>query len=224
MWESGGILKTRKISWLSQVFEEKNTLALQLRGSSRGLRESQQRYGDVVARCEALEKQLQQQPPGKDLRSLSTDAAPGAPQERSEHPRESYTPELQELQMRLSEARQQESSAKQGLLQLEELLQEERDQRQAAEEAFSAAQDHIRRLESSQWAHSSDTSIDMPPAPERPLLAGSTEGTFSKPRPSTAPRRLLRSLLCSRTRLPLLATVYLLTVHVLLLLCFTGHL
>ncbi|KAL8222656.1 UNVERIFIED_CONTAM: hypothetical protein K2H54_077832, partial [Gekko kuhli] len=215
-------------SKLSQVFEEKNSLALQLRGSSRSLRESQQRHSDVLAHCKALEKQLQQPPPpppvGKHLGSLSTDAAPGAPQERSEHPRESYTPELQELQTRLSEARRQESSAKQGLLQLEELLQEERDQRRIAEEAFSAAQDHIRRLESSEWAHSLETSIDMPPAPEHARLVGSTEGTFSKPRQSTGPRRLLRSLFCSRTRLPLLATVYLLTVHVLLLLCFTGHL
>nr|XP_056702629.1 golgin subfamily B member 1 [Euleptes europaea] len=205
-------------SKLSQVFEEKNALSLQLRGSSRSLRESQQRYSDILARCEALEKQLQQQPPlGKDVGSLSTDAAPGAPQERSELPRESYTPELQELQMRLSAARQQENSAKQGLLQLEELLQEERNQRRAAQE-------HIRRLESSEWAHSSETSIDMSPAPEHALLVGSMEGTFSKPRQSTGPRRLLRSLFCSRTRLPLLATVYLLTVHVLLLLCFTGHL
>uniref|UniRef100_A0ACB8FLX8 Uncharacterized protein n=1 Tax=Sphaerodactylus townsendi TaxID=933632 RepID=A0ACB8FLX8_9SAUR len=211
-------------SKLSQVFEEKNALSLQLRGSSRSLQESQQRYSDVLAHCASLEKQLQQPPPGKATGSLSTDAAPGAPQEISEHPRESYTPELQELQMRLLAAKEQESSAKEGLLQLEELLQEERERRRAAEEAFSAAQDHIRRLESSEWAHSLETSIDMPPSPEHALLVGSAEGTFSKPRQSSGHRRLLRSLFCSRTRLPLLATVYLLTIHVLLLLCFTGHL
>ncbi|XP_054845024.1 golgin subfamily B member 1 isoform X2 [Eublepharis macularius] len=208
-------------SKLSQVFEEKNALSLQLRGSSRSLRESQQRYGDVLARCEALEKQLPP-PLGKDVGSLPTDAAPGAPQERNEHPRESHTPELQELQRRLTEARRQESSAKQGLLQLEELLQGERGRRRAAEEACSAARDHIRRLESSQWEQSLETSVDMPPTSEHALLVGSAEGSFSKARQSTAPRRLLRSLFCSRTRLPLLATAYLLTVHVLLLLCFTG--
>nr|XP_034983054.1 golgin subfamily B member 1 [Zootoca vivipara] len=88
-------------SKLSQVFEEKNSLSLQLRGSSRNLRESHQRYSEVLARCEALENQLRElQTPMKDSGSLPTDAAPGAPQERSENPRESYTPELQELQMR----------------------------------------------------------------------------------------------------------------------------
>ncbi|XP_033019333.1 golgin subfamily B member 1 isoform X2 [Lacerta agilis] len=212
-------------SKLSQVFEEKNSLSLQLRGSSRHLRESHQRYSEVLSRCEALENQLRElQTPLKDSGSLPTDAAPGAPQERSEHPRESYTPELQELQMRLSEARQQQSSARQGLLHLEELLQEERDQRLAAEEAFAAAQDHIRRLESSEWAHSLDTSIEMPPSPEHALLVGPTDTSYSKTRGGVGLRRVLHSLFCSRRRLPLLATLYLLTVHVLLLLCFTGHL
>uniref|UniRef100_A0A8D2LT23 Golgin B1 n=1 Tax=Varanus komodoensis TaxID=61221 RepID=A0A8D2LT23_VARKO len=103
---------------LSQVFEEKNALSLQLRGSSRNLREAHQHYAEALARCEALEKQLQGlQPPGKDGVS----------------PRE------------LSEAKQQQSCAKEGLLQLEELLQEERDRRLAAEEALCAAQGQLRR-------------------------------------------------------------------------------
>ncbi|XP_042323426.1 golgin subfamily B member 1 isoform X2 [Sceloporus undulatus] len=212
-------------SKLSQVFEEKNSLSLQLRGSSHSLRESQQRYSDVLSRCEVLEKQLQEvQPSSKARGSLLTDAAPGAPQEKSEHPRESYTPELQELQMRLSEAQQQQSNAKEGLMQLEELLQEEQDRRLAAEEAYAAAQDHIRRLESAEWTHALDTSIDIPPSPEHAMLVGPADGSFSKIRGSTGLRRVLRSLFCSRRRLPLLATVYLLTVHILLLLCFTGHL
>lgn len=37
-------------------------------------------------------------------------------------------------------------------------------------------------------------------------------------------RRLLRSLFRSRTHVPLLAAMYLLALHVLLFLCFTGHL
>ncbi|XP_053108390.1 golgin subfamily B member 1 isoform X2 [Hemicordylus capensis] len=212
-------------SKLSQVFEEKNFLSLQLRGSSCSLRESHQRYSEALAHCEALERQLQAlQPPAKEPGSLSTDAAPGAPQERSENSRESYTPELQELQTKLSEAKQQQSRARQGLLQLEELLQEERDRRLAAEEAFSAAQDHIRRMEANEWAHPSDTSIEMSPSPEHALLVSSMDGSFSKARGGTGLRRVLRLLFGSRRRLPLLATVYLLAVHVLLLLCLTGHL
>lgn len=126
--------------------------------------------------------------------------------------------------MKLYEAKQQQSTTRQGLLQLEELLREEQDQRLAAEEAFAAAQDHIRRLESSEWAHSLDSSIDMPPSPEHALLAGSTDGSFSKARGSKGIRRVLRLLFSSRTRLPLLVTAYLLMIHMLLLLCITGHL
>ncbi|XP_060632319.2 golgin subfamily B member 1 [Anolis sagrei] len=211
---------------LSQVFEEKNSLALQLRGSSHSLRESQQRCSEALSRCEAFEKQLQEaRIPSRTREPHLMDAAPGAPQERSEPPRESYTPELQELQAKLSEAKQEQSSAKQGLLQLEELLQEEQDRRLAAEEAFAAAQDHIRRLESAEWAHSLDTSIDIPLGPEQALLTGPPDGSFSKTRGGGAGlRRVLRGLFCSRRRLPLLAGAYLLTLHLLLLLCFTGHL
>uniref|UniRef100_A0A672UKF1 Golgin B1 n=1 Tax=Strigops habroptila TaxID=2489341 RepID=A0A672UKF1_STRHB len=115
-------------SKLSQVFEEKNALSLQLRGSSRSICESHQHYSEVLNRCLVLERQLQ------ELQSLiadgsancaalqllsilfiqcylpyihaffqelfATDAAPGAPQEKNEPQRGSYTPELQELQLR----------------------------------------------------------------------------------------------------------------------------
>uniref|UniRef100_A0A8C6JG72 Uncharacterized protein n=1 Tax=Melopsittacus undulatus TaxID=13146 RepID=A0A8C6JG72_MELUD len=47
-------------SKLSQVFEEKNALSLQLRGSSRNICESHQRYSEVLNRCLALERQLQE--------------------------------------------------------------------------------------------------------------------------------------------------------------------
>uniref|UniRef100_A0A8V5FNP0 Uncharacterized protein n=1 Tax=Melopsittacus undulatus TaxID=13146 RepID=A0A8V5FNP0_MELUD len=121
-------------SKLSQVFEEKNALSLQLRGSSRNICESHQRYSEVLNRCLALERQLQ------ELQSelFATDAAPGAPQEKNEPQRGSYTPELQELQL---------SSTKQDMRYLEEQLEEERDRRLAVEEALSAAQDQIRRCD-----------------------------------------------------------------------------
>ncbi|XP_067417437.1 golgin subfamily B member 1 isoform X2 [Emydura macquarii macquarii] len=210
---------------LSQIFEEKNALSIQLRGSSQNLRESHQHHREVLNRCIALERQLQElQSPNKDMRSLMTDAAPGAPQEKNEPPRECYTPELQELQLRLSEAQHLHSSTKQDLRHLEEQLQEERDQRLAAEEAFSAAQDQIRRLESSEWTSALGPSIDVSPTHEHSLLIDPMDSTFSKTRSTSGLRRLLRSLFCSRTRLPLLVTVYLLMLHILLFLCFTGHL
>ncbi|XP_039560496.1 golgin subfamily B member 1 isoform X2 [Passer montanus] len=133
-------------SKLSQVFEEKNALSLQLRGSSRSTCESHQHYSEVLNRCLVLERQLQElQAADKSMELFATDAAPGAPQEKNESQRGTYTSELQELQLRLSETEHLHSSTKQDTKYLEEQLEEERDRRLAAEEALFAAQDQIRR-------------------------------------------------------------------------------
>ncbi|XP_032913358.1 golgin subfamily B member 1 isoform X1 [Catharus ustulatus] len=212
-------------SKLSQVFEEKNALSLQLRGSSRSICESHQHYSEVLNRCLVLEKQLQElQAADKSMELFATDAAPGAPQEKNEPQRGTYTPELQELQLRLSETEHLHSSTKQDMKYLEEQLEEERERRLAAEEALFAAQDQIRRLQSSEWTSSLSASIDMTPGHEQSLLIDPTDNNSSRTRSAPGLRRLLRSLFRSRTHLPLLAATYLLALHVLLFLCFTGHL
>ncbi|XP_037243717.1 golgin subfamily B member 1 [Falco rusticolus] len=212
-------------SKLSQVFEEKNALSLQLRGSSRNICESHQHYSEVLNRCMVLERQLQElQSADKGMELFTTDAAPGAPQEKNEPQRGSYTPELQELQLRLSETEHLHSSTKQDLRYLEEQLEEERDRRLAVEEALSAAQDQIRRLQSNDWTSSLSASIDMAPGHEHSLLIDSMDNNSSQTRNVLGLRRLLRSLFRSRTHLPLLVAMYLLALHVLLFLCFTGHL
>ncbi|XP_026724291.1 golgin subfamily B member 1 isoform X3 [Athene cunicularia] len=212
-------------SKLSQVFEEKNALSLQLRSSSRNICESHQHYNEVLNRCLVLERQLQDlQSADKGMELFATDAAPGAPQEKNEPQRGSYTPELQELQLRLSETEHLHSSTKQDLRYLEEQLEEERDRRLAVEEALSAAQDQIRRLQSSEWTPSLSASIDMTPGHEHSLLIDSMDNDFNKTRSILGLRRLLRSFFRSRTHLPLLVAVYLLALHVLFFLCFTGHL
>ncbi|NXD46514.1 GOGB1 protein, partial [Copsychus sechellarum] len=212
-------------SKLSQVFEEKNALSLQLRGSSRSICESHQHCSEVLNRCLVLERQLQElQAADKSMELFVTDAAPGAPQEKNEPQRGTYTPELQELQLRLSETEHLHSSTKQDMKYLEEQLEEERERRLAAEEALFAAQDQIRRLQSSEWASSLSASIDMTPGHEQSLLIDSTDNNSSRTRSTLGLRRLVRSLFRSRTHLPLLAATYLLALHVLLFLCFTGHL
>ncbi|XP_071590395.1 golgin subfamily B member 1 isoform X3 [Heliangelus exortis] len=212
-------------SKLSQVFEEKNALSLQLRGSSRNICESHQHYSEVLNRCLVLERQLQElQSADKCMELLATDAAPGAPQEKNEPQSSNYTPELQELQLRLSESEHLHSSTKQDLRYLEEHLEEERDRRLAVEEALSAAQEQIRRLQSSEWMSSSSASIDVTPGHEHSLLIDSMDNNFSKTQNIPGLRRLLCSVLRSRTHLPLLVATYLLALHVLLVLCFTGHL
>ncbi|NWS48472.1 GOGB1 protein, partial [Probosciger aterrimus] len=203
-------------SKLSQVFEEKNALSLQLRGSSQNICESHQHYSEVLNRCLVLERQLQELQSGdKGMEFCATDAAPGAPQEKNKPQRGSYTPELQELQL---------SSTKQDMRYLEEQLEEERDRRLAVEEALSAAQDQIRRLQSSEWTSSLSASVDMTPSEEHFLLIDSMDNNYRKTRNILGLRRLLRSLFRSRTHLPLLVAMYLLALHVLLFLCFTGHL
>uniref|UniRef100_A0A663M194 Golgin B1 n=1 Tax=Athene cunicularia TaxID=194338 RepID=A0A663M194_ATHCN len=170
-------------SKLSQVFEEKNALSLQLRSSSRNICESHQHYNEVLNRCLVLERQLQDlQSADKGMELFATDAAPGAPQEKNEPQRGSYTPELQELQLRLSETEHLHSSTKQDLRYLEEQLEEERDRRLAVEEALSAAQDQIRRLQSSEWTPSLSASIDMTPGHEHSLLIDSMDNDFNKVR------------------------------------------
>ncbi|XP_059703688.1 golgin subfamily B member 1 isoform X2 [Haemorhous mexicanus] len=212
-------------SKLSQVFEEKNALSLQLRGSSRSTCESHQHYSEVLNRCLVLERQLQElQAADKSMELFATDAAPGAPQEKNESQRGTYTPELQELQLRLSETEHLHSSTKQDMKYLEEQLEEERDRRLAAEEALFAAQDQIRRLQSSEWSSSLSASIDMTPGHEQSLLIDSMDNNSSRTRSAPGLRRLLRSLFHSRAHLPLLVATYLLALHVLLFLCFTGHL
>ncbi|NXB44864.1 GOGB1 protein, partial [Leucopsar rothschildi] len=212
-------------SKLSQVFEEKNALSLQLRGSSRSICESHQHYSEILNRCLVLERQLQElQAADKSMELFATDAAPGAPQEKNEPQRGTYTPELQELQLRLSETEHLHSSTKQDMKYLEEQLEEERERCLAAEEALFAAQDQIRRLQSSEWGSSLSASMDMTPGHEQALLIDSMDNNSSRTRSTLGLRRLLRSLFRSRTHLPLLVAMYLLALHVLLFLCFTGHL
>ncbi|KAM4645848.1 LOW QUALITY PROTEIN: golgin subfamily B member 1-like [Amazona ochrocephala] len=212
-------------SKLSHVFEEKNALFLQLHGSSRHICESHQNYSEVLNRCLVLERQLQElQSADKGMELFATDAAPGAPQEKNEPQRGSYTPELQELQLRLSETEHLHSSTKQDMRYLEEQLEGEWDCRLAVEEALSAAQDQIRRLQSSEWTSSLSASVDMTSSQEHSLLIDSMDNNYSKTRNILGLRRLLCSLFRSRTRLPLLVAIYLLALHVLLFLCFTGHL
>ncbi|XP_038602810.1 golgin subfamily B member 1 [Tachyglossus aculeatus] len=202
---------------LTQLFEEKSSLSAQLRGHSQSLRESHQRYSGLLNHCAALEERLRElQPQGKGLELLSTDAAPGAPQERDADPREGDPAELRELQLRFSEAQQEQS-------QLKKLLAEERDQRLVAEDALSDAQERIRRWELGEQ-NSGRSLLDACSPHEQAVLIEPTAASLRRVRSSVGWRRALRSLCYSRTRGPLLAAAYLLTVHVVLLLCLTGHL
>nr|XP_058151720.1 golgin subfamily B member 1 isoform X4 [Dasypus novemcinctus] len=134
-------------SKFSQLLEEKNTLSIQLCDTSQSLRENQQHYSDLFNHCAVLEKQVQELQAGP----LNIDVAPGAPQEKSGAHRKSDPEKLMESQLSFSEAQQQLCNTKQEMSELRKLLEEERDQRVAAESALSVAEEHIRRLEHSEW-------------------------------------------------------------------------
>ncbi|XP_075821115.1 golgin subfamily B member 1 isoform X8 [Microtus pennsylvanicus] len=153
----------------------------------------------------------------------NVDDVPGAPQEMNG--KRKRDPEATgEPQPRLSEVQQQLCSTKQEVSELKKLLEEERDQRLAVENALSLAEEQIRRLEQSEWDSARTPIIGACGAQETSVLIDIPGSSFRRTRSGAGWKRVLRSLCHSRTRVPLLATIYFLMVHVLLILCFTGHL
>ncbi|XP_013370625.1 PREDICTED: golgin subfamily B member 1 isoform X2 [Chinchilla lanigera] len=207
-------------SKFSQLLEEKNTLSIQLSDTSQSLRESQQHSSDLFNHCAVLEKQVQELQVGP----LNVDVAPGAPQEKNGVHRKSDPEETREPQRSFSGAQQQLCNTKQEVAELRKLLEEERDQRIAAENALSLAEEQIRRLEHGEWDSARAPIIGSCGTQEQSLLIDLTGSSCRRTRSGAGWKRVLRSLCHSRTRVPLLATIYFLMVHVLLILCFTGHL
>ncbi|XP_004835683.1 golgin subfamily B member 1 isoform X3 [Heterocephalus glaber] len=207
-------------SKFSQLLEEKNTLSIQLSDTSQSLRESQQHYSALFNHCVVLEKQVQELQAGP----LNVDVAPGAPQEKNGVHRKSDPEEMREPQRSFSGAQQQLCNTKQEVAELRKLLEEERDQRVAAENALSVAEEQIRRLEHSEWDSARTPIIGSCGTQEQSVLIDQTGSSCRRTRSGAGWKRVLRSLCHSRTRVPLLAAIYFLMVHVLLILCFTGHL
>ncbi|XP_059954980.1 golgin subfamily B member 1 isoform X7 [Mesoplodon densirostris] len=207
-------------SKFSQLLEEKNTLSIQLCDTSQSLRENQQHYSDLFNHCAVLEKQVQELQAGP----LNIDVAPGAPQEKNGAHRKGDPEELREPQLSFSEAQQQLCNTKREMNELRKLLEEERDQKVAAEAALSMAEEQIRRLEHGEWDSARSPIIGSCGSQEQALLIDLTSNSCRRTRSGAGWKRVLRSLCHSRTRVPLLAAIYLLMIHVLLVLCFTGHL
>ncbi|XP_059361381.1 golgin subfamily B member 1 [Carassius carassius] len=127
--------------------------------------------------------------------SLAVDAAPGGPLEHNE----GYKAECIELQRRLDE---------------------ELEQRLRVEEQLIAAQDRLKRYTHGEWQTPSEAMMS-----ETAVLIEPPEGTVTRTRGGgPGLLRMLRVAFCSRQRTPLLMSLYLLTVHVLLLLCMGGYL
>ncbi|TMS02884.1 Golgin subfamily B member 1 [Larimichthys crocea] len=90
-------------------------------------------------------------------------------------------------------------------------------QRVVAEEQLMATQDRLKRHSQAKWQEEdqSETAVFIEPP----------EGAVTRTRRGgPGLMRMLRVAFCSRQRTPLLFSLYLLTVHVLLLLCLGGYL
>lgn len=207
-------------SKFSQLLEEKNILSTQLRDANQSLRESQHHYSNLFNHCAVLERQVQQLQAGP----LNADVAPGAPQEKDGIHIKSEPETTGEEQPSFSEVQQQLCNTKHDLSELKKLLEEERDQRLTAENALSLANEQIRRLEHSEWESARTPLIGACGSQEQVLLMDLPGSSCRRTRSSAGWKRVLRSLCHSRTRVPLLAAIYFLMIHVLLVLCFTGHL
>ncbi|XP_034385570.1 golgin subfamily B member 1-like isoform X2 [Cyclopterus lumpus] len=189
---------------MQQAVEEKGAAAAQLRAISQTLRDSEDR-------CHWLEDQVQTQG------SVFAEDAPGAPQERSNESTMAETAEASQLRERL--------------LELEQNLTEERTRRETAEEA-------LRLTEDAKSAGSRDGprdfSIEMEPdeeweglslTPSQPLITRKVKGGAAACRRWLRGRSLYFSrLLTGRARSRYFFLAYLLTLHLLLLMCLTGAL
>ncbi|XP_072311260.1 golgin subfamily B member 1 [Eucyclogobius newberryi] len=133
-------------------------------------------------------------------RQGAEDGAPGAPQQKSSAlETQAYREEVQELQRR---------------------LEQETQQRLTAEELLQATQDRLSRQGQAKW----QLALEDDPA-ETAVFIEPPEGAVTrKRRVGPGLVRMLRVAFCSRQRTPLLLSLYLLTVHILLLLCLSGYL
>ncbi|MCJ8742935.1 hypothetical protein PDJAM_G00087970 [Pangasius djambal] len=103
---------------------------------------------------------------------------------------------------------------------LQKRLDEEMELRLSVQERLSAAQDHLKRYTQDEW-HSGPRDVHS----ETAVLIEPPEGAVTRSR-SGGPGlvRMLRGAFCSRQRTPLLVSLYLLTIHAVLLLCLGGYL
>ncbi|KAK0134715.1 Golgin subfamily B member 1 [Merluccius polli] len=189
------MLRLERVDWLSQVEQrEQQTLAAL---SYRDQQLSQ--MGAMLAEARTASKPRVLREGYQREGTEETNSAPGAPQERAIPLLSHANPaEVKELRRRLDE---------------------ESEQRAAVEEQLLLARDQLQRHTQGEWLSARDAHSDTAVLIEPP---GGAIRQTRQGGPSL--KRMLRTVLCSRQRTPLLLSLYLLGVHVLLLLCLGGYL
>ncbi|KAM9223654.1 uncharacterized protein RG961_008017 [Leptosomus discolor] len=220
-----------------QSAEENAILSAQLKALSQTLRDNQLRYTDLQNRYLRLEREYQTMQvttfQGTVQDETRAEVPPGAPQERSAIIVEIDNMELNELRKRLAESEQQYDSVQQALSQLTETLSEEKRRREAAEEALGLSEERNNRFELSSYRSVlSEYSVQMETEEEREaLIINPSEHVVVRKMKGGAlsVRRWLRGrslycskLLTSRAKSRYLFLTYLVTLHLVVLLCLTG--
>lgn len=220
-----------------QSAEENAVLSAQLKTLSQTLRDNQLRYTDLQNRYLRLEREYQTMQvtsfQGTIQDETRAEVPPGAPQERSAVIVEIDNMELNELRKRLADTEQQYDSVQQALSQLTQTLAEEKRRREAAEEALGLSEELSNRFEVSSYRSvPSEYTIRMETEEEREALIinPSEHITVRKvKRGALSFRRWLRGrsltcskLLTSRAKSRYLFLTYLVTLHLIVLLCLTG--
>ncbi|XP_041266998.1 golgin subfamily B member 1-like isoform X7 [Onychostruthus taczanowskii] len=220
-----------------QSAEENAVLSAQLKTLSQTLRDNQFHYTDLQNRYLRLEREYQAMQvtsfQGSVQDETRAEVPPGAPQERSGIIVEIDNMELNELRKRLAESEQQYESMQQSLSQLTETLAEERRRREAAEEALGLSEERSNRFEVGSYRSvPSDYTVQMDDEEEREaLIINPSEHVVVRKMKGGALslRRWLRgrSLYCSklltaRAKSRYLFLTYLVTLHLLVVLCLAG--
>ncbi|XP_061920748.1 golgin subfamily B member 1 [Entelurus aequoreus] len=182
------MLRLERVDWLAQAEQLKQQTLSALSERDQQLRHLSAMLEEARAHTPKLQQELYQREASQEVHS-----APGAPQERL--------------------SRQDVHASPSDISEMQQRLEEETQQRLAAEEQLMEAQDRLRR-QAKREDHSDTTVLIEPP-----------EGSVSRTRRGgTGLLRALRAGVCWRRRTPLLLSIYLLSVHVLLLLCVGGFL
>ncbi|XP_071415396.1 golgin subfamily B member 1-like isoform X2 [Pithys albifrons albifrons] len=222
-----------------QSSEENAVLSAQLQTLSQTLRDSQLHYSELQNRYLRLERECQAMQVASFQGSVQdetrAEVPPGAPQERSGIVVEMDNREEKELRKRLAETEQQYEAVQQALSQLTETLAEERRRREAAEEALGLSEETSNRFEVSSYRSvPTEYTLQMETEEEREaLIISPSEHVIVRKVKGGAlsVRRWLRGqslhcskLLSARAKARYLFLTYLLTLHLLVLLCLSGAL
>ncbi|XP_060733591.1 golgin subfamily B member 1-like isoform X1 [Tachysurus vachellii] len=219
---------------MQQAVEEKAAVSAQLRAVSQTLRETQLSLSELQNRYYWIANQQQIQH-SHAQGSVCAEVAPGAPQEISSASSNLDGLDIRELKSRLVEAELQLDSTQQNVSQLNNRLEEERVRRQAAEEALGLAEQRIKSREPSPSRSSvRDFSIRLDTDeewealildPKQHLLIRTMKSGVHSCRRWLRGRNLYCSkLLTSRAKSRYFFLVYLLALHILVFMCFTGAL